>query len=103
MEGVGRRIQKIHRKFDQKSLNDLLSQATDKRERARLQSHLATNAGAWLTTPPISALSLHLEAEEFQSCVKYKLGIPIYDAPQNCPYCKNVVIDIFANHSLTFG
>ena len=70
-------------------------------ERARLQSLLAPNAGAWLTTPPISALGLHLEAEEFQSYVKYRLGIPIDDAPRNCPYCKNGVIDIYDDHFLT--
>ena len=69
--------------------------------RARLQSLLAPNAEAWLTTPPISATRLHLEAEEFQSCVKYRLGIPIYDAPRKCPYCKNDVIDIYGDNSST--
>ena len=72
-------------------------------EEARLQSLVAPNAGAWLTTPPISALGLHLEAEEFHSCVKYMLGIPIYDATRNCPCCRNGVIDIYGDHSLTCG
>ena len=73
------------------------------RERARFQFPHAPNAGAWLTTPPFSALGLHLEMEEFQSCVKYRLGFPIYDAHSNCPYCKNGVIDIYGEHSLTCG
>ena len=73
------------------------------RERARLKSRLAPNAVAWLTTPPISALGLHLEAEEFQSCVKYRLGIPIYDSTRICPYCSNGVIDIYGDHSITRG
>ena len=104
LQDVDRRVQKkIQEKFDQKSLNGLLSQAINVRERARLQSLLAPNAGAWLTTPPISALGLHLETEEFQNCVKCRLGIPIYDAPRNCPYCKNGVIDIYGDHSLTCG
>ena len=64
LQDVDRRIQhKIQEKFDQKSLNDLLLQAKNVRVRARLQSLLAPNAGAWLTTPPISAPGLHLEAE----------------------------------------
>ena len=83
LQDVDRRIQKnIQEQIDQKSLKDLQSQARCVRERARLQSLLAPNAGSWLTTPPISALGLHLEAEEFQSCVKYRLGIPIYDIPE---------------------
>ena len=72
------------------------------RERARLQSLLVFNAGAWLTMPPLSTLGLHLEAEEFKSCVEYRLGIPIY-APQNCPLCKNSANNIYGDHSLTCG
>ena len=84
LQDVDRRIQrKIQEKFDQKSLNDLLLQAINMRKRAPLQSLFALNAGAWLTTPPIFTLGLHLEAEGFQSCVKYRLGIPIYDAPKS--------------------
>ena len=99
-----RRIQKkIQEKFDQKSLNDLPSQAINGRERARFQSLLTPNAGAWLTKPPISTLGLHVEAEEFQNCLKFRLGIPIYDAPRNCPFYKNSVIDIYGDHSLTCG
>ena len=94
---------KNQEKFDQESLKDLLSQATNLGERARLQCLLAPNAGAWLTTPPISALGLNLKAEEFQNCVKYRLGTPINDALRSCPYCKNCVIDIYGDHSLTCG
>ena len=100
---VDRRIQKkIQEQFDQKSLNDL-SQAINVREGAWLQSPLAPNAGAWKITAPISALGLHLEVEEFQSCIKYRLGIPIYNAPRTCCYCKNGVIDLYGDHSLTSG
>ena len=53
--------------------------------------------------PPISALGLNREAEEFQSCVKYRLGIPLYDAQRSCPYCKNDVIDNYGDHTLTCG
>ena len=35
--------------------------------------------------------------------MKYRLGIPICDAPQICPYCKNDVFDIYGDHSLTCG
>ena len=87
-------------KFDQNSLNDLLSQATNVRKRSCLQP-IVPNADAWLTTPPIAAPGLHREAERFQSCVKYRLGIPMYDDPQNDPYCKNGVVNIYGNHFLT--
>ena len=62
-----------------------------------------SNAVAWLTTPPISALRLHLEAEELQSCVKHRLGIPLFNVPRKCPNCKKGVIDIYGDHSLTCG
>ena len=68
-----------------------------------MQSFLAPNAGSWLITPPDSVLGLHMEAKEFQSCVKYRLGTPIYDALQDCPYCKNSVIYIYGDHSVTRG
>ena len=68
------RLQDVDRRI-QKKIHVLLTQATNVRG-ARLQSLLDPKAGAWLTTPPKSALGLHLEAEEFQGCVKYRLGIP---------------------------
>ena len=99
LQDVDKRTQKIQEKSDQRSLNDL-SQATNVREIARLQSLLAPNAGAWLITPT-STLGMHLSAEEFQICVKYRPGIPVYDAPRNCPFCKNGVMDIYGDHCLT--
>ena len=63
-----RNQKKIQKKFDQRSLHDRLSQATNLQERAVSQPLHFPNA--WLTTRPISALGLHLEAEEFRSRIK---------------------------------
>ena len=85
LQDVDRRIQKkTQENFDQRSLNDLLLKATTVQETARLQSLLAPYACAWLTTLHISALGLHLKAEEIQCCFINRLGIPIYEAPRNC-------------------
>ena len=59
----------------------------EERERARLLSVTLDHAGDWLNSPPIKALGLHLRAQEFVLCLKYRLGLPVYDSAGPCPAC----------------
>ena len=52
--------------------------------------------------PPIPALGLHLRPQEFISTVKYRLGVPVYDADGPCPACQTHS-DRFGDHALCCG
>ena len=45
-------------------------------------------AGAWLVSPPIPALGLHLKPVEFCTAVKLRLGCAVYDSDAPCPACQ---------------
>ena len=54
-------------------------------------------SGAWLATPPVPALGLHLSPSEFQISVKYRLGIAVYEDERKCPYCRSGILDVFGD------
>ena len=54
------------------------------REVARLASLGLPRAGAWLNSPPIPALGLHLRSTEFTMAVKLRLGCKIYEKEGPC-------------------
>ena len=47
-------------------------------EMARLKSLGLPYSGAWLLTPPIAALGLHLKPSEFTLASHYRLRIDVY-------------------------
>ena len=79
----------ISLKIDQEQLRRLEGMVDEDvtREKARLGSLSLPHAGDWLNCAPIKSLGLHLRPSEFFLAVKYKLGLPIYDAegPGPCP------------------
>ena len=79
----------ISLKIDQEQLRRLegMVDEDDTREKARLGSLSLPHAGDWLNCAPIKSLGLHLCPSEFVLAVKYRLGLPIYDAegPGPCP------------------
>ena len=89
----------ISKKIDQTNLQSLKSQLDDAREVARLTSLGLPHSGAWLTSPPIPALGLHLSPVEFSLAAKYRLGCPVYDSAGPCPACQRPS-DILGDHAL---
>ena len=77
----------ISLKIDQEQLRRLegMVDEDDTREKARLGSLSLPHAGDWLNCAPIKSLGLHLRPSEFVLAVKYRLGLPIYDAEGPCP------------------
>ena len=47
---------------------------------ARLESLGLPYAGAWLVAPPIRALELHLQPDEFVMATKFRLGIAVFSS-----------------------
>ena len=92
-------------KVDQHNLQVLKEQLATSgsvRETARLTSLGLPYAGAWLTTPPIVALRLHLRPSEFTLSARYRLGIKVYDSDGPCPACLQFS-DSFGDHALCCG
>ena len=92
-------------KIDQHNLDMLKEQLEaqgDAREVARLASLGLPYAGAWLTTPPIAALGLHLQPSEFTLVSRYRLGIKVYEQDGPCPACLQFS-DSLGDHALCCG
>ena len=90
---------------DQYSLSNLKASTEQLgvvREVARLASLGLPRAGAWLNSPPIPALGLHLRATEFSMAVKLRLGCKIYQREGPCPACLRPS-DVFGDHALCCG
>ena len=79
----------LSKKIDSNNLLLLSNQLEgDVRESARLKSLGLPYAGAWLVSPPIPALGLHLKPVEFCTAVKLRLGCAVYDSDAPCPACQ---------------
>ena len=64
------------------------------------------HASDWLIAPPIPGLGLGLQSEVFRTALKFRLGVPLFDAP--CP-CLSLdsdgeacgsEMDVFGDHAL---
>ncbi|KAL5515153.1 hypothetical protein EMCRGX_G000280 [Ephydatia muelleri] len=69
--------------------------------RARLLSVSSRHAASgWLTVIPSPGLNLHLEPNEFQVAIKWRLGMDV-SFGSCCPYCPNHRLDPLGHHALT--
>jgi hypothetical protein len=83
-----------------KLLEDLTAEECVVREMAQLASLGLPQAGAWLLTTPIAALSN--QQYDFKLAVKYWLGLPVYDRADPCLACLQPS-DRFRDHALWCG
>ncbi len=60
------------------------------------------HAGDWLNGVPSDVLGLHMQDKEFNSCLKYWLGIPLHSAPHLCPACRTSA-DEYGDHQVGCG
>ena len=58
--------------------------------------------GDWLNGVPSDVLGLHMQDKEFNSCLKYWLGIPLHSAPHLCPACRTFA-DEYGDHQVGCG
>ena len=83
-----------------KKFNGLKENLACERESARLLSLSVRHAGAWLSALLIPALGFHMASNEIRISVKYRLGVPVYEAERKCPFCKAGVLDIYGDHAI---
>ena len=87
-----------HRPFD-------LQHPTTPRSHNLLLACSMPHASDWLLAPPIPGLGLSLQSDVFRTALKFRLGIPLFDAPFPCPAldnngkaCKSQM-DVFGDHA----
>ena len=74
-------------------------------DKARLLSISSPHASAWISVVPSVNLGLHLDPSEFQTAVKWWLGVnPSLSSegnPMVCPLCPNCALDPLGYHCVT--
>ena len=68
--------------------------------RARLMSASSNLAASWLSVIPSPGLNLHLDTTEFQTALKWWLGIDMFGGSR-CPSCSTQSLDPLGHHALT--
>ena len=68
--------------------------------KARLLSASAPHASAWLSVAPSVGLNLHLHSPEFQTAVRWWLGLDTSFASV-CPFCSGVALDYLSHHAVS--
>ena len=68
--------------------------------RARLMSASSNLAASWLSVIPSPGLNLHLDTAEFQTALKWWLGIDMFGGSM-CPSCSTQSLDPLGHHTLT--
>ena len=88
--------------IDDACFSFLVESSTDVRSKALALSSALPHAGDWLNVVPCSALSLHLMDCEFCLCLKYWLGLQMFEDGAWCSVCQ-VEVDPFGDHHLGCG
>ena len=68
--------------------------------RAQLLSVASPHAASWLFVVPSPGLNLHLESAEFQTAMKWWLGIDQFSG-EKCPCCHTLSLDPLGHDALT--
>ena len=84
------------------SFDALLNDAPDTRSRALLLSSSIPHACDWLNVIPSSSLGLHFLDREFHVCLRYWLGLRIFNDPSTCAICQSPA-DPFGDHHVGCG
>ena len=92
----------LSRTIDEATFDILRASATHPRQKALMLSTSIRHAGDWLNVVPSSALGLHLLDQEFRLCLKYWLGLQIFEEHQKCPVCLTLA-DKFGDHHVGCG
>ena len=88
--------------IDEAQHQNLLLSATSVRSRALVLSTSLPHAGDWLNVVPSPSLGLKLQDREFSYCLRYWLGVPIYNSSYSCPECHSPA-DPFGDHQVGCG
>ena len=89
----------LSQKVDRHLFESLLMSSSPA-NKARLLSASAPHASAWLSAAPSVGLNLHLHSPEFQTAVRWWLGLDTSVASV-CPFCPGVALDSLSHHAVS--
>ena len=92
----------LSRAIDEASFDTLLASAPNSRSKALALSSAIRHAGDWLNAIPSSSLGLHLPDRGFRFCLKYWLGLQMFQEGGKCPVC-HALADPFGDHQVGCG
>eukprot|EP00731_Ephydatia_muelleri_P008988 Em0004g1326a len=103
--GWGRRsLEAGPAEFKNMQFNSLLNSCS-LADKARLLAVSSPHASAWISVVPSFSSGLHLDSNEFQTAVKWWLGVnPSLNLDRNpkvCPLCPNCALDPLGYHCVT--
>ena len=81
----------MSQKLDSFAFHSLLSSASLV-SKARMLSVSSPHASSWITTIPSTSLKLHLDSAEYQTAIRWWLGLNTSEASP-CPFCPELVLD----------
>ena len=99
---VSLRSYSLSHSVDEACFSLLLESSPDVRYRALALSSALPHAGDWLNVVPSSALGLHLMDCEFRLCLRYWLGLQMFQDGAQCPVC-HTVADPYGDHHVGCG
>ena len=88
--------------IDRAAFDILLASAPDRHSRTFVLSCSVPHAGEWLNVISSPSLGLHLMDREFRGCLKYWLGLHIFEEGAKCTVWHSTA-DIFGNHHVGCG
>jgi hypothetical protein len=77
--------QKLLSEERHRAIFDKLKAGSDKRTANLLLACTMPHASDWLLAPPIPGLGLGMRSDAFRTAMKFRLGLPHFDAPFTCP------------------
>ena len=96
------RSHSLFHSVDEACFSFLFESSPDVRSRALALSSALPHAGDWLNVVPSSALGLHLMDCEFRLCLRYWLGLQMFQDGAQCSVC-HTVADPYGDHHVGCG
>ncbi|KAL5517626.1 hypothetical protein EMCRGX_G003208 [Ephydatia muelleri] len=87
----------LSQKLDSFTFHSLLSSASLV-NKARMLSVSSPHASSWITAIPSTSLKLHLDSAEYQTAIRWWLGLNTSEASP-CPFCPELVLDPLGHHA----
>ena len=87
----------LSQKLDSFAFHSLLSSASLV-NKARMLSISSPHASSWITAIPSTSLKLHLDSAEYQTAIRWWLGLNTSEASP-CPCCPELVLDPLGHHA----
>ena len=88
----------LSQKLDSFAYHSLQLSSVSLVNKACMLSVSSPHASSWITAIPSTSLKLHLDSAEYQTAIRWWLGLNTSDASP-CPFCPELVLDPLGHHA----